>query len=386
MSNVSDELKMRTDDRGGVFANAAPPPEGDSAKLHPRFVPYLLTLIAVAIALPLSWKMWVAYMETPWTRDGTVRAYVVTVAPEVAGRIVELHVTDNQFVHKDDLLMVIDPTNYRIAVDSAKASVQQAQANIQNVDSQISVQQAQIGASQAQVDDAQAALAFAKQQASRYGELAQQEFGSVQMAQQTASALRQSQASLKNAEAALVVSKRQIDALTAQRGSAVASLAQAKAALDQAEANFKRVEVHSPVNGWVTNLLAQLGDYANVGQGEITMVDADSFWVDAYFTENVLASIHEGDRAQIKLMGHSQIIEGRVHGMARGINIPNAQPGSQGLATVNPIFTWVRLAQRVPVRIEIDKLPDGVMLVAGLTATVQIDSRTTPASAQDSKR
>jgi multidrug resistance efflux pump len=339
-----------------------------------HLVPLLITLLAVVVALPLSLATWTAYMETPWTRDGTVRAYVVTVAPEVSGRIVQLPVADNQFVHKGDLLLVVDPTNYRIAVDMAKAAVEQAKANIQNVDSGVAVQEAQIAASAAQVQDAQAALEFAKQQAARYADLATQQVGSVQMEQQTASALRQAEATLKNSEATQTVAQRQIDALKAQRGSAVAALAQANASLDQALANYKRVEIRAPVNGWVTNLLSQLGDFATTGQSEITMIDADSFWIDAYFTETALGSIREGDPAKVKLMGRSEVISGRVGSIARGINVPNAQPGSQGLATVNPIFTWVRLAQRVPVRINLVDVPKGMTLVAGMTATVQIDT------------
>ncbi len=125
----------------------------------------------------------------------------------------------------------------------------------------------------------------------------------------------------------------------------------------------------------MTNLLGQLGDYVTVGQNEISLVDADSFWVDGYFEETNLGSIREGDPASIKLMGYSQIVRGHVGSLARGINVANAQPNGQGLATVNPIFTWVRLAQRIPVRVHIDEVPDGVRLAAGMTATVQIDPR-----------
>src|ERR1700757_3358079 len=130
-----------------------------------RFVPYLITLTTAAVAVPLAWAMWSAYMGAPWTRDATVRAYVVTMAPEVAGRVVELHVVDNQFVRKGDLLMVIDPTDYKIAVSQAEAAVQQAQASIKNIDAQIAVQQAQISANDAQLNGAKAALIFARQQA-----------------------------------------------------------------------------------------------------------------------------------------------------------------------------------------------------------------------------
>ena len=117
-----------------------------------------------------------------------------------------------------------------------------------------------------------------------------------------------------------------------------------------------------------------------VGLDSITLVDNDSFWIDGYFEETHLGSIHEGDPAKIKLMGYSQVARGHVAGIARGINVPNAQPNQQGLAAVNPIFTWVRLAQRVPVRIKIDRVPDGVRLVAGMTATVQIDSQPKPSA------
>jgi multidrug resistance efflux pump len=128
----------------------------------------------------------------------------------------------------------------------------------------------------------------------------------------------------------------------------------------------------------VTNLAVRLGDYAIVGKSNISVIDADSFWVDGYFEETTLDSVREGDTAKVKLMGYSPMVRGHVASIARGINVPNAQANLQGLATVNPIFTWVRLAQRVPVRIHIDEVPEGVVLVAGMTATVQIDPRPRP--------
>jgi multidrug resistance efflux pump len=154
---------------------------------------------------------------------------------------------------------------------------------------------------------------------------------------------------------------------------AQAAYQQALANLDHARVNLERTRISSPVNGYVTNLLAQLGDYATVGQRIISVVDTDSFWIDGYFEETSLGQIDDGDPATIKLMGYSQVVRGHVEGVARGINFPNVQPDQEGLASVNPIFTWVRLAQRVPVQIHIDQVPDGVRLVAGMTATVQID-------------
>jgi RND family efflux transporter MFP subunit len=281
-----------------------------------RIVPFLLTLAVIAIATPLVWAMWNVYMGAPWTRDGTVRAYVVTMAPEVAGRIVELPVADNQFVHKGDLLMVIDPSNYKIALQLAEAEAKQAEATAQN----------------------------AAREAERRRKLND-----------------------------LAVTVEQVETYDTQAVAGQSQYEQARANVDQARINLDRTQIHAPVNGWVTNLLTRLGDYARVGETTISIVDADSFWVDGYFEETKLGAIREGDPAKIRLMGSREIIRGRVGSIGRGINVPNAQPNQQGLATVNPIFTWVHLAQRVPVRIDIDRVPDGVRLVAGMTATVQVE-------------
>ena len=370
------ELRSKPDkvnDRGAIRSPGES--TGGLVRRRVRVLPVLITLATAAVAAALGWATWSAYMGAPWTRDGTVRTYVVTKAPEVSGRIVELPVADNQFVHKGDLLLVIDPTDFKIALEQAEASVRQAQASVQNVEAQIASQQAQVMANEAQTEQAQAALTFAQQQAARYRVLAEKQAGTVQMQEQTASGLLQNEAALKSAQAALAVAKRQIETLKAQLMSAEASVAQAEAQRDLARVNLARTQIRSPANGWVTNLLAQVGDYAPVGQSVISIVDADSFWVDAYFEETQLASVREGDPAKIKLMGHNEIVGGEVGGVARAINVPNADPNHQGVANVDPIFTWVRLAQRVPVRIKIYQVPEGVRLVAGLTATVQVDPR-----------
>jgi multidrug resistance efflux pump len=373
-TEVTSKHDKTADDRD----EAAPslPPESRAATARRMQIrPFLITLVAVVLAGMLGWSMWGVYMEAPWTRDATVRAYVVRMAPEVAGRIVELHVVDNKYVRKGDLLLVIDPTNYRIAVSQSEAAVQQAQANVENIDAQMNVQQAQINASQAQLRLGRAALVFAQQQADRYQKLAKDGWGTVQNAQQFTSQLHQQEASAQSAQENLNQALRQVETLKAQRLSAEAGLAQAKTQLDQAEVNLERTRILAPVDGYVTNLLAQLGDYVNVGLSTISLVDADSFWVDGYFEETTLAPIRVGDSAQIKLMGHSQIVRGHVDSIARAINVANAQPNSQGVATVNPIFTWVRLAQRIPVRIHIDEVPANVVLSAGMTATVEIHDR-----------
>jgi len=356
-------------------APARPPESRTATKRNMETRPFLITLTAVALAVLLGWATWGVYMEAPWTRDATVRAYVVTMAPEVAGRIVELHVVDNKYVRKGDLLLVIDPTNFRIAVSQSEAAVQQAQASVQNIEAQMTVQQEQINASQAQLTQGRAALVFAQQQAERYQTLAKDGWGTVQNAQQFTSQLHQQEAAVQSAQETLNQAQRQVESLKAQRLSAEAGLAQAKAQLSQAQVNLERTRIVAPVDGYVTNLLAQLGDYVNVGVNTISLVDANSFWVDGYFEETNLAPIRVGDPAQIKLMGRDQIVRGHVDSIARAINVANAQPNSQGVATVNPIFTWVRLAQRVPVRIHIDEVPPDVVLTAGMTATVEVDDR-----------
>jgi multidrug resistance efflux pump len=352
----------------------APEPR-DHAAHRLSVMPIAVTLAAVALAALLFWAAWNNYMGAPWTRDATVRAYVVTMAPEVTGRIIELPVADNGYVRKGDLLMAIDPTNFTIAVSQAEAAVQQAQANVRNIDAQMAVQQAQISASVAQLDQAQAALVFARQQATRFQTLAQDGWGTVQNAQQFTSQLNQQGAAVQSAGANLNLVQRQIESLKAQRGGADAAFMQAQAQLRQAQVNLGRTRIVSPVDGYVTNLLAQTGDFANAGANTIAVVDANSFWVDGYFEETNLGPIRVGDPARIKLMGHSEIVRGHVDSIARAINVANAQPAAQGVANVNPIFTWVRLAQRIPVRVHIDEVPPDLVLSAGMTATIQIDTR-----------
>jgi multidrug resistance efflux pump len=154
---------------------------------------------------------------------------------------------------------------------------------------------------------------------------------------------------------------------------------QAKAAVDsvqeqvrQAEINLQRTEVRSPVNGIVTNLLLRGGDYARQGATNVSIIDADSYWIDGYFEETKLARLCVGDRAEAKLMGYSAPIIGHIATVTRGVSVSNAAAATQGLPNVDPVYTWVRLAQRVPVRIAIDNVPAGVPLVSGLTATVTI--------------
>src|SRR5258705_9832534 len=221
VTEVTSKRDKTVDDRDEAAPSLAPESRAVTAR-RMQVRPFLITLAAVAVAGLLGWATWGAYMEGPWTRDATVRAYVVTMAPEVAGRIVELHVVDNKYVRKGDLLLVIDPTNFRIAVSQAEAAVQQAQANVQNIDAQMNVQQAQIDASQAQLRLGHAALVFAQQQAERYQKLAKDGWGTVQNAQQFTSQLHQQEASGPSGQESLNQTLRQVETAKAQRHSAEA--------------------------------------------------------------------------------------------------------------------------------------------------------------------
>ncbi len=301
-----------------AISHDAPLPGEVAAAASLRVLPVLITLLVLGVAGVLAWAAWQTYIAAPWTRDGTVRAYVVTVSPEVSGRIVNLPVVDNQFVHKGDLLMAIDQQDYAIAVDQAQATVNQARANADN----------------------------AAREAER-------------------------RAHLTNLE----ITEEEKQTYAANAKAAEAAYQAASANLARAKLDLERTTIHSPVNGYITNLAVQLGDYVSVAQSVFSLVNADSFWVDGYFEETALGRIREGDPATIKLMAYRYTLRGHVDSIARGIAVANAQANQAGLAQVNPIFTWVRLAQRVPVRIAIDHVPEGVRLLQGQTASIQIDRR-----------
>ncbi|MBV9537458.1 MAG: HlyD family secretion protein [Acidisphaera sp.] len=283
-----------------------------------------ITLTVLACAAVAVVAIWQHYAVSPWTRDGQVMADVVDLAPQVSGRIVSLRVADNQAVHKGDLLYTIEPIDFEIAVATAEANLQSKQQD----------------------------LALKQAEAKRRAEL---------------STLSTSVEEQQTYEIAARVASAAYAGAVAQR--------------NQARIDLERTQVKSPVNGYVTNLLLREGDTATRGTVNMSLLDADSFYVLGYFEETKLRSIKSGDPAMVALMAFREPLRGHVDGIARGINTPNTAPGVQGLASVNPVFTWVRLAQRIPVRIHIDEVPEGVTLAAGLTATVTIGPGVGPNSA-----
>ena len=275
-----------------------------------------VTLTMVILAAVVGLALWDYYLDAPWTRDGRVRADVVAVAPDVSGLVSEVMVKDNQTVRRGDVLFRIDPERFALALRQAEAVVagKKAQAEQTEADYQ------------------------------RYSKLS---------------------------DAAVTEQKLELARATAQE--AKAGYDQAVADRDVAKLNLARTEVRASVNGQITNMNLQPGNYVTVGRGIMALIDEDTLRVEGYFEENKLPRIHVGDKATIRLMGEKSVLSGHVESIAGGIEDRERSSGANLLANVNPTFSWVRLAQRIPVRIAIDKPRGSLVLVSGRTATVQIE-------------
>lgn len=276
----------------------------------------LITLIVLGAAAVLSNRLWTHYMHAPWTRDGRVQAEIINVSADVAGHVVEVFVKDNQLVHKGDLLIKIDPERYRIALAQAEAVLQSHHADLS--------QKQRSAERRSNVDD-------------------------------------------------LVVSSEVREMADTQSQTAAALYQEAQQQVAAAKLNLARTEVHAPVNGYVTNLLVHPGDYAQVGRPQLAVVDKDSFWIYGYFEETKIPALHANDPVRITLMSGTQTLQGHVESISRAIADRDNTTTPELLANVNPTFSWVRLAQRIPVRIRIDKAPDNVLLSAGMTCTVIVN-------------
>ena len=266
-----------------------------------------VTLVVVALAVVLGSALWRTYMTAPWTRDGRVRAYVVDVAPEVPGTVTEVSVRDNQPVRRGQKLFVIDPQRFRLAIAASQARLETAREDLR---------------------------------------------------------LRQSDAKRRQGLSG-IVSAEERERFNSTAATAQAAVDAAQAELDTAALNLQRATLYAPVNGYVTNLSLRPGDYVTAGQPRIAVLDSDSFWIYGYFEETKLGGVHVGDPARIKLMGYDPLISGHVESITRGIQDQNGNTDRLGLQDVNPVFTWVRLAQRIPVHVHIDHVPDGLLLAAG---------------------
>ncbi|MBS7546187.1 HlyD family secretion protein [Ancylobacter oerskovii] len=273
-----------------------------------------VTLLLVLAAVAAGRELWAHYMDDPWTRDAKVRADVVGVAPDVSGFVSEVLVQDNQSVKKGDVLFRIDRARFAIALAQAEAVV----------------------------DGRKATLDQAVRDRERYEELKD------------------------------VVSEQKTEQMRMSEAEAGASLRQAQADRDLAKLNLDRTEVKAPVNGTISNLSLRPGDYVTAGTAKVALVDTDSLRIEGYFEETKLARIRVGAPVTIRLMGQAAPLRGHVESIATGIEDRERTVGTGLLANINPTFSWVRLAQRVPVRIALDEMPENVQLVAGLTATVSV--------------
>jgi membrane fusion protein (multidrug efflux system) len=328
-----------------------------------------LLFILVAVGGYLYWD-YAEHFES--TDDAFIAARQFAIAPEVSGYITAVPVTDNQHVAVGAVVARIDDRDYRIALEKAQAQVASAAANIQVIDAEISEQQAQISANQSQMDQAQAAMVFAQQQATRYQELAQRGTGSVQDAQQYTSQLRQREDALASAKATLILAQRQIEALKAQRASAAASLEQAKAQCDQAQLNLSYTTVRADQAGRIANLSAAVGEFAQPGLS-LTMFVPDEIWVTANFKETQLDQIRPGQPVMLKIDAYPErIIRGHIASVQ-----PGSGPAFSLLPPENATGNYVKIVQRVPVKIIIDNPPADVVLGPGMSVvpTVRVNAQ-----------
>ncbi len=275
----------------------------------------IATLVMLLMAIAAGLHLWNYYMEAPWTRDGRVRSEVTRLATDLSGLVSEVRVQDNQFVKRGELLLTLDRARFVLAV-------QEAEANLESL--------------------------------------------RLVMAQKVRDANRANRLNAALAQASREQARADADIATA-------NVHQAEVQLAQARLNLARTQVRAPTNGYVTNLNLHVGDYLNAGSPVLALVNSDAFYVAGYFEETKLKHIRVGDRVRVMLMGADAPLFGRVASIANGIQdreLTSSQDGQ--LANVNPTFQWVRLAQRIPVRIQLDPLPSQVRLVAGQTASVEI--------------
>ena len=274
----------------------------------------VLTLVLVVAAGFLSYDMASYYLYSPWTRDARVRADVVSVAPDVSGYVEDTRVQNDQFVHKGDVLFVVDQERYRIALADAEAGLEARGAQHLMLRAQY-----------------------------------------------------ERRTRLKSGES---ITAEALDNARRQADTADANYQQAIAARDSAALNLNRTEVRAPVNGFITNLNLAKGTYVSQGKPVMALIDSDSYRVEAYFEETKIPHIRPGAAAEIRLMGGGPALQGTVLGVARGITDQDNRIGPELLSSINPTFTWVRLAQRIPVRIRFNQVPPDVFISAGMTCTV----------------
>ncbi|CAM3769726.1 HlyD family secretion protein [Pseudomonas wadenswilerensis] len=274
----------------------------------------VLTLLVVTLATVLVWQMVMYYMFAPWTRDGHIRADVIQIAPDVSGLIQQVEVRDNQVVKRGDVLFTIDQDRFHLALRQAQATLAERKET----------------------------LAQAQREARR------------------------------NRGLGNLVAQEQLEESQSRQARAESALAEAQVAVDAAQLNLDRSVVRSPVDGYLNDRAPRAHEFVSAGRPVLSVVDSDSYHVDGYFEETKLAGIHIGQAVDIRVLGDNTRLSGRVQSIAAGIEDRDRSSGANLLPNVNPAFSWVRLAQRIPVRIAFDEVPADFRMIAGRTATVSI--------------
>lgn len=369
-SNAARPLAPGVSAGDAVSDQVSPPPERHAGLLtrYRRQMP--AAFLFAALLLVGGGLYWDHARRFESTDDAFIAARQISIAPRVAGNLIAVPVTDNQHIAAGDVIVRIDDRDFRTALQQADAQVAAVQGTIASIDAQLAVQQAQIQANQAQVEQARAALTYAQQQAARYTDLARRGFGPEQTAEQTSSQLAQQQATLQSAEAALVAAQRQIGALRAQRAVATANLQQAEAEQHQAQLNLSYTTVTAAEPGRIAALSAGVGEFVAAGTSVAIFVP-DEIWVTANFKETQLDRMRPGQQAQLAIDAYPSQ---RLHG-----HVDSVQPGSGTafslLPAENATGNYVKITQRVPVKIAIDNVPGDITLGPGMSVvpTVRVD-------------
>ncbi len=277
------------------------------------YLRYIITGVLLLLAILFGKYLWDDNMYSPWTRDGRIKANIIHIAPDVSGIVTKVEVKDNQFVHKGDILFTIDKSRYAHVLTQAEATL---------------------------------------------------------AAQQAEKGMRSKEAARRSGLDSSIVTSENREAAASLSSIAGAKYQAAAAARDTAQLNLERTDVRAPVDGYVTNLHVYAGDFATAGVAQLAVIDSNSYYVSGYFEETKLPYLKINDKVEIRLMSGGASLQGHIESISRGITDREANTGRELLADINPTFNWVRLAQRVPVRIRIDNLDKEHQLVAGMTCTV----------------
>ncbi len=345
-----------------------------------------VVLVAVAVVAIKYWD----YIVNPWTRDGQVRAQVIQITPRISGPIVNLPIEDNQFVKTGDLLFEIDPRTFAADLDEKRAQLDKTRDDIEALEKQVEAAQASVAQYEAIVKQAEqevkaiaARLVETKADFERFTKLVKEGAASQSRADKARADFEVNQADLLKGQAALLQAKSaelqsQADLAKAEAdlgapGEDNARLRAAKAAVKTAELSLEFTKVQAPVDGYVTNLDLRLGDQTVANQPALALIDVNSYWIHGFFKENYIEDMRAGDRVIVTLMSYpDKPLEGRVHSLGWGIAQQDGSVSYELLPSISPTFEWIRLAERVPVRVHIDEVPEGVDLRVGTTASVLV--------------